>query len=168
MAEAWGNVAGILISHPRISRKGLQLDKLRAALPEFFKEVEGIEDRRIFLVKDIRSAHYNDEKILAAEANWAVLDSLHDAPLGQLVTDSGTSLEEVRADAETCRHCMLSAEASARVSLGDLSAGHATHTRALKHIKAFDSFEALGKESFNFRRKIHHLVHINAPPDAPQ
>ena len=38
ISQAWGNVAGIVVYEPRLSRKGLQCDKLQAATPTLFKE----------------------------------------------------------------------------------------------------------------------------------
>ena len=36
IGQAWGNVSAVFIYEPRMSRKGLQVEKLRAAFPELF------------------------------------------------------------------------------------------------------------------------------------
>ena len=38
IAEAWGNVRVVVIHEPRLSKKGVQLEKLKVAAPEMFTD----------------------------------------------------------------------------------------------------------------------------------
>ena len=94
IAEAWGNVSCILVVHPRVTRKGLQLDKLEIAVPELFKELIGVPSKRIFLIKDPVSSHYNDEKLFAERARLAVCSALNAPPLHQMAQEASTMMWE--------------------------------------------------------------------------
>ncbi len=58
LASAWGNVAGVVVSRPKLSKKGLQMDKLQAAAPELFDNKFPVPTRRLFGWKDAKSPQY--------------------------------------------------------------------------------------------------------------
>ena len=61
IASAWGNVAGIIIHEPRLSKRGVQLEALKLAAPELFA-CYPIPSRRLIGWKDDKAIHYKDTK----------------------------------------------------------------------------------------------------------
>ena len=69
IAQAWGNVAGVVVHEPRLSRaKGVQREKLKLAAPEMFNGTFPVPSRRIFGWKDTKSIHYLETKQFLDEA----------------------------------------------------------------------------------------------------
>jgi len=85
LAQAWGNVALVLIHEPRMSRKALSLDKIKIAMPELFATDFPISDRRVIALKDQKSAHYISTKEFYHELKVAVADSVADVSLDHLI-----------------------------------------------------------------------------------
>ncbi len=85
IAAAWGNVAGIIISGPRLSKKGLQFEKLQTAAPELFDNKYPVPGRRLFGWKDTKEPHYLEVKAFLLSAQVETVGKLGDIPLDRVV-----------------------------------------------------------------------------------
>ena len=56
LAQAWGNVAAIVVDEPRLSKKGVQLANLKNACSEMFEDFP-VPSRRTFSWKNPRAIH---------------------------------------------------------------------------------------------------------------
>ena len=54
ICQPWGNIAVVVIQEPRLSRKGVQLDKIKQASPELFQAYP-IQSRRTLIWKDSKA-----------------------------------------------------------------------------------------------------------------
>ena len=110
IAQAWGNVAGVIVHEPRLSRaKGVQREKLKLAAPEMFNGTFPVPSRRIFGWKDTKSIHYLETKQFLDEALIETVDSLRHVPLGQLVAEPPTLMWEHQGKCPCGRRSFLSA-----------------------------------------------------------
>ena len=51
LSQAWGGVTGIIVNEPRLSKKGVQLEKLKEAVPEMFDRTSPWENRSVLAWK---------------------------------------------------------------------------------------------------------------------
>ena len=94
ITSAWGNVAGVLIHEPKLSRRGVQLEKLQAAAPELFDTKFPVPARRLFGWKDAKSAHYNETKAFMLATGVELVTALGSVSLNQLVEEPATVMWE--------------------------------------------------------------------------
>jgi hypothetical protein len=81
VGQAWGNVALVLVSDSHVSKKGVQQDKLKEAIPELFASKFPIAPRPTLAVRNPKCIHYDDAKKLLAATNVAVADLIQDVEL---------------------------------------------------------------------------------------
>lgn len=86
IGQAWGNVSAVFIYEPRMSRKELQKEKLKAACPKLFARDFPVPDRRTLAIKNQKSPLYNDTKAFIAEMKVEVVADMNSVPLDQLVS----------------------------------------------------------------------------------
>ena len=86
IAQSWGNVAAVLVAEPRLSKKGVQLNALKAAAPEYFAKYP-VPSRRTLGWKDEKSLHYLDTKAFFEAAGVEVVSSFSAVPLGALLEE---------------------------------------------------------------------------------
>ena len=85
LAQAWGNVAGIVVDSPRFSRsRGIQLEKLRVAAPELFKDYP-IKPLSLMACQLQRTPDYLPVKSFYRDIQANIFPSYYALPLGQLV-----------------------------------------------------------------------------------
>ena len=86
-------MSAIIIHEPRLSKKGVQLDNIRSAVPEMFDNYP-VPSRRTFAWKDQKSLHYLDTQAFLKAAKVEVVDNFGAIPLSGLVSEPGTLMWE--------------------------------------------------------------------------
>ena len=79
ICQPWGNVAAVVIQEPRLSKKGVQLDKIKLACPEMFQAYP-IQPRRTLSWKDSKAIHYLETKALLEAAKVEVVENIGAIP----------------------------------------------------------------------------------------
>ena len=85
IGQAWGNVAGVSVSAPRISRKAIGTEDLQIAAPELVKLECPVESRRTYGVRDCTSTFYLQEKEFCVLADVEIVDGLSGIPVRQML-----------------------------------------------------------------------------------
>jgi hypothetical protein len=85
LGQSWGNISGVLITAPRISRKSIGVEDLRIACPEFFDNNCPVESRRTYGLRNYKSTFYVEEKDFYMQADVEIVDGLAGAPVRQLL-----------------------------------------------------------------------------------
>ena len=93
LAQAWGNVAAIVVDEPRLSKKGVQLANLKNACSEMFEDFP-VASRRTFSWKNQRAIHYNETKEFLAAAKVEVVPECGATPFGALAAEPATLMWE--------------------------------------------------------------------------
>ena len=87
IAQAWGNVSGILIWRPRLSKTVLGVDKLKFAVPELFDQTYPVESVRTYLLLNKQEPSYLALKEFAEMTSLERIESIHEPPLQLLVEE---------------------------------------------------------------------------------
>ena len=111
LSRAWGNVAAVLIHEPRLSKKSVQLEKLRQAASEMFEDYP-VEPRRLLSWKDEKVIHYNETKEFLEAAKVEVLSQFGSLPLAQLLSEPPTLMWEHQGRCPCGRRCYLFGQCS--------------------------------------------------------
>ena len=111
VAQSWGKVAAILVHEPRLSKKGVQLEVLKMAAPEFFAGYP-IASRRTLGWKDEKSLHYLETKAFFEAAHIEVVTSFSAVPLGALVEIPPTLMWEHQGRCQCGRRSYLFGQCS--------------------------------------------------------
>ena len=82
--QAWGNVAAIIVYAPRLSKRGLQCDKLQAAAGSLFTDYP-VPPRRTLSWVDQKVTHYNDTKTFLKAVKVELVASLGAVPFAGLL-----------------------------------------------------------------------------------
>ena len=86
IGQSWGNVSAIILIDPRMSKKGLQTEKLQAASPALFSSDFPVPPRRTFAIKNRKSIHYKDTAVLYEQLGAEICEGLGAMPLDQLAS----------------------------------------------------------------------------------
>jgi len=90
IGQAWGRVSLVIVHDPKVSKTGVQLDKLKLATPDLFDSAFPVPPRRMFTWKDNKVVHYLEGKQLMSEIGVQVVPSIGDIPFQSLLQEPPT------------------------------------------------------------------------------
>ena len=94
IGQAWGNVMGVFVHAPRMSKTRVGQDKLELAVKELFDDNFPVAPRRTFVLREPKSPHYNEEKKLVEAMHLEIVQGLTDVPMQSLIEEQGLFMWE--------------------------------------------------------------------------
>ena len=94
IAQGWGNVTGIIVHAPRVSKKAFYQDRIQQSVPEFFDVTFPVSPRPTYWLRLPKHPHYEETRALAKHMNWISADGIGELPMLQMMTTAGELMFE--------------------------------------------------------------------------
>ena len=104
--QAWGNVAAIIVYAPRLSKRGLQCEKLQAAAASLFADYP-VPPRRTLSWVDQKVTHYNETKAFLKAVKVELVSGLDAVPFTGLLKEPAELMWEHSGRCPCGKRCFL-------------------------------------------------------------